>query len=48
MAWFAEYAPTVGLLFFFCVFLLIAIWALRPSAKQKLQLLAEIPLKEDK
>ncbi len=47
MANFYAYAPTIGLLFFFTVFVGILIWALRPSAKQTLQALAEIPLKED-
>lgn len=42
-----SYAPTAGLLFFFIVFLGIAIWALKPSNKQRLQACAEIPLKED-
>ena len=42
-----EYAPVVGLLFFFLVFVGIAVWALRPSAKHRLQNLAYIPLKED-
>ena len=40
-------APIIGLIFFFTVFLGIVIWAMRPSAKQKLQSLAYIPLKED-
>ena len=44
---FITHAPVVGLLFFFCMFVAIAVWALRPSAKQRLQALAYIPLKED-
>ncbi len=44
---FIHYAPVIGLLFFFMVFIGIAAWAMRPSAKQRLQKLAEIPLKED-
>lgn len=44
---FVTHAPTVGLLFFFCVFVGIAVWALRPSKKQELQALAYIPLMEE-
>ncbi len=44
---FIEHAPVIGLLFFFSVFVAIAVWALRPGVKQKLQDLAQIPLKED-
>ena len=40
-------APIAGLLFFFLVFLGIAYWALRPSAKKRLEQLAYIPLNED-
>ncbi|MBN8543716.1 MAG: cbb3-type cytochrome c oxidase subunit 3 [Alphaproteobacteria bacterium] len=43
----AHYAPITGLLFFFIVFVGIAIWAWRPSAKQEFQCLGMIPLKED-
>lgn len=44
---FVAYAPLIGLTFFFGVFLMIVVSVLRPGAKQKLQLLAEIPLKEE-
>ncbi len=40
-------APTIGLLFFFAVFVAIAVWALRPSNKQALQEHGAIPFKED-
>lgn len=43
----ATYGPTASLIFFFCVFVGIALWALRPSVKQELQNLADIPLKEE-
>ncbi len=43
----ATYAPTIGLLFFFTVFTLIAAWAYKPSNKNNLQQLGEIPLKDD-
>jgi len=45
---FAQYAPIIGLLFFFCTFVGIVIWAMRPSKKQELQALAQIPLTEEK
>ncbi len=44
---FIEYAPMIGLLFFFFIFMGILIWVLRPSAKEKFQKLAQIPLNED-
>ena len=47
MATLAHYAPMAGLLFFFCVYVGIALWAWRPGAKNTLQTLAEIPLKEN-
>ncbi len=47
MATIAEYAPTLGLLFFFITFTGIAVSVLRPSVKQKIESLGEIPLKED-
>ncbi len=47
METFAHYAPMAGLLFFFFVFVGIAIWAWRPSAKKEFQRLGMIPLKED-
>ena len=42
-----DYAPTAGLLFFFCVFLWIAFQAYRPSHKRQLESHAFIPLKEE-
>lgn len=42
-----DIAPMVGLLFFFIVFVCIAIWAWRPSAKSEFQRLGMIPLQED-
>lgn len=42
-----KYAPMAGLLFFFTVFVCIAIWAWRPSAKKNFEQLGMIPLKED-
>lgn len=47
METFAHYAPMAGLLFFFIVFVGIAIWAWRPSAKKEFQRLGMIPLQED-
>lgn len=47
MSTFLDTAPTLGLLFFFCVFVCIAIRTYRPSVKQKLQAHAHIPLSED-
>lgn len=44
---FIEHAPIIGLLFFFIVFVGIAIWALYPSNKEQLQRYGEIPLRED-
>ncbi|NBO17676.1 MAG: cbb3-type cytochrome c oxidase subunit 3 [Proteobacteria bacterium] len=40
-------APTLGLLFFFMVFIGIALWTLLPSNKQRLQAYGHIPLKEE-
>lgn len=42
-----EHAPTTGLIFFLAFFLWVAFQAYRPSAKQKLQDYAFIPLKEE-
>lgn len=47
MATLAAYAPVIGLVFFFVVFIGIAVAVLRPSAKKKIESLGEIPLKED-
>lgn len=43
-----EYAPVTGLLFFFIVFLWVAFQAYRPSAKQRMQRYALIPLTEER
>jgi cbb3-type cytochrome oxidase subunit 3 len=43
-----DYAPIIGLLFFFFVFLWIAFRTYRPKAKSQMQNHALIPLKEDK
>lgn len=43
---FAAWAPMIGLIFFFIVFVVVAARAYRPSAKAQLQLYAYIPLKE--
>lgn len=45
--WFVQAAPSIGLLFFSGAFVGIAVWALQPSRKEKLQTLAEIPLNEE-
>ncbi len=42
-----EYSPIAGLLFFFCVFALIALKVCTPGAAQKLQTHAQIPLQGD-
>ena len=42
-----HYAPMISLLFFFCVFVGIVVWLAWPGTKQKLQVLANIPLQED-
>lgn len=47
METFAHYAPTIGLIFFFLVFVGIVIWAMRPSKKKELEALAKIPLMND-
>lgn len=47
MEHFIANAPTIALLFFFTIFIGIAFWVLNPSAKKRLQELADIPLKED-
>lgn len=43
----AHYAPMVGLLFFFIIFLAITLWTWLPSNKQRLGEYATIPLKEE-
>ena len=47
MDWFFEHgnAGTVGLLFFFTVFVGVAIWAYRPSLKEKIEANKNIPFK---
>ena len=47
MELFARYAPMIGLLFFFVVFIGITISVMRPSSKNRLEALARIPLKEN-
>lgn len=42
-----EFAPIVGLLFFFFIFLWIALNTYRPDKKKSLQSYAFIPLKEE-
>ena len=44
---FANYAPIIGLLFFFLVFIGIVISVMRPKEKKRLEELARIPLKEN-
>lgn len=48
MEYFASIAPMIGLLFFFAVFIVIAVWVLLPSKKHQFQSQAAIPLKEDR
>ena len=43
-----EYAPRIGLLFFFGVFLYVVIQTMRPSRKDELEAHRNIPLMEDK
>lgn len=43
-----AYAPTASLIFFFCVFLLVAYYAYRPSAKKIHETHAHIPLMEER
>lgn len=47
MTMFFELAPIIGLLFFFTVFVWIAVTTYRPSAKKTIQSYAFIPLKEE-
>lgn len=42
-----DHAPTFGLVFFFCVFVVIAFRTYRPSARAHIQSHAFIPLKEE-
>jgi len=43
-----EFAPSIGLLFFFSVFVYIVVWTMRPSKKDELEEYRNIPLMEDK
>lgn len=43
----ASFAQTSGLVFFVVMFLLVLVYALRPSSRQKFKDAANIPLKED-
>lgn len=43
-----AYAPVIGLLFFFIVFVGLAVQMLRPSQAKKVQAFANIPFEEDK
>jgi cbb3-type cytochrome oxidase subunit 3 len=42
-----DYAPQAGLVFFFCVFVWVAVCTYRPSVKNQMQERAMIPLKGD-
>ena len=42
--WLSNNAGLTGLLFFFTVFLVVAIWAFRPSARQSIEAHKFIPL----
>ncbi len=42
-----QYSGAVALLIFMTTFALVLWWALRPSAKKRFDLDAEIPFKED-
>ena len=46
--WLSDNAGLSGLLFFFFVFLVIAVWAYRPKAKEAIEAHKYIPLAEDK
>lgn len=46
IAFLASNATLIGLLFFFCVFVGIGIWAYLPSNKSCLEKLKNIPLSE--
>lgn len=43
----ASFAQTFGLVFFVVMFLIVLVYALRPSSRQKFKDAANIPLKED-
>ena len=42
--WLSDNAGMTGLLFFFSVFVIVAFWAFRPSAKQEIEAHKLIPL----
>lgn len=42
-----DHAGMIGLLFFFIVFVGVALWAFLPSQKQKLESYKFLPLQED-
>jgi cytochrome c oxidase cbb3-type subunit IV len=44
---FSYFAQTWGLGYLFLLFVLVLIYALRPSSKKKFEQAANIPLKED-
>ena len=43
----ASFAQTWGLIYFVCGFVIVLIYALRPSARPKFDEAANIPLRED-
>ena len=43
-----DYAPMLGLLFFFAFFVGVAVYVCRPSMNKKIQSYANIPFEEDK
>lgn len=47
MAFLSDKAPLIGLLFFFLVFVGIALWVFRKGSGKEYRKHAEIPLKED-
>ena len=47
MMWLVENAALIGLLFFFCVFVGIILWALQPQRKQVLESYKHIPFMDE-
>lgn len=47
MDWVADNAGMIGLLFFFSVFTGIVGWLYMPGMKKQIEVLGEIPLRED-
>ncbi len=43
--WLTNNAGMTGLLFFFSVFVIVSVWAFRPSAKQSIEAHKFIPLR---